>query len=121
MSSEATQAVPPVNSKKGRKQKRAAHSKDDDDIKCDPPLDLKDLCELRENPEVFETFANHFLQPTFSKKWNNKLKHSTKKIQFIGDILTVTDKAFVLLVLENNWERWIDINNQSNNHFQMSK
>ena len=121
MTSKATQAVPPVNSDKGRKKKRAAHSKDDNDIKCDPPLDLKDLCELRENPEVFETFANHFLQPTFSKKWNNKLKHSTKKIQFIGDILTVTDKAFVLLVLENNWERWIDINNQSNNHFQMSK
>ena len=121
MSSKATQAVPPVNSEKSGKQKRAAHSKDDNDIKCDPPLDLKDLCELQENPRAFETFANHFLQPTFSKKWNNKLKHSTKKIQFIGDILTVTDKAFVLLVLENNWERWIDINNQSNNHFQMSK
>ena len=121
MSSKATQAVPPVNSKKSGKQKRVAHSKDDNDIKCDPPLDLKDLCELWENPRAFKTFANHFLQPTFSKKWNNKLKHSAKKIQFIGDILTVTDKAFVLLVLENNWERWIDINNQSNNHFQMSK
>ena len=42
-------------------------------------------------------------------------------IQVLGDILTITDEAFVLLVLENNWERWIDINNQSNNHFQMSK
>ena len=121
MTSKATQSVPLVNSKRNKKQKRNAHSKDDNDIKCDPPLDLKDLCELRENPRAFETFANHFLQPTFSKKWNNKLKHSTKKIQVIGDILTVTDKAFVLLVLENNWERWIDINNQSNNHFQMSK
>ena len=121
MTSKATQAVPPVNSNKGRKKKRTAHSKDDNDIKCDPPLDSKDLCELQDDPRAFETFANHFLQPTFSKKWNNKLKHSTKKIQVIGDILTVTDKAFVLLVLENNWERWIDINNQSNNHFQMSK
>ena len=121
MTSKATQSVPSVNSKRNEKQKRNAQSKDDDDIKCDPPLDLEDLCELRENPRAFETFVNCFLQPTFSKKWNNKLKHSTRKIQFIGDILTVTDEAFVLLVLENNWERWIDINNQSNNHFQMSK
>ena len=121
MTSKATQSVPSVNSKRNKKQKCNAQSKDDDDIKHDPPLDLEDLCELRENPRAFETFVNCFLQPTFSKKWNNKLKHSTKKIQFIGDILTVTDKAFVLLVLENNWERWIDINNQSNNHFQMSK
>ena len=122
MTSKAKQAVSPVNHGRKKKAKRCvAHSKDDYDVKCDPPLDSKDLCELRENPRAFETFANHFLQPTFSKKWNNKLKHSTKKIQVIGDILTVTDEAFVLLVLENNWERWIDINNQSKNHFQMSK
>ena len=103
MTSKATQAVLPVNSGKKKKVKHnVAHSKDDNDIKCNPPLDSKDLCELWENPRAFEMFANHFLQPTFSKEWNNTLKCSTKKIQVIGDILTVTDEAFVLLMLENN-------------------
>ena len=105
MTSNATQAISPVTSVKKKKGKRGvAHSKDDNDIKCDPPLDFEDLCELQENQKAFETLVNHFLQPTFSKKWNDKLKNSAKKIQVVGDILTVTDEAFVLLVLENNWE-----------------
>ena len=82
MTSKATQAILPVNSGKEKKVKRGvAHSKDDNDVKCDPPLDLEDLCELWENPRAFETFANHFLQPTFSKKWNDKLKNSAKKFK----------------------------------------
>ena len=30
-------------------------------------------------------------------------------------MLTASDEAFVLLALENDWERWIDINNKSKN------
>ena len=29
--------------------------------------------------------------------------------------MTVSDEAFVFLALENNWERWIDINNKAKN------
>ena len=39
----------------------------------------------------------------------------------MSSIVTVTDKAFVLLVLENNWKRWLDINNKSKNKCAPSK
>ena len=122
MTAGAEKSIPPTTSGKRKKGKRGlAQAKDDNDIKYSPPVELKDLCDLRGDVAAFETLTNHFLQPTYSKKWNEKVKYSTKTIQVLGDILTITDEAFVLLVLENNWERWIDINNQSNNHFQMSK
>ena len=87
----------------------------------DPPIALETLMELRENEESFEIFVKHFLKPTYSKKWNHQVVYRRKKIKTIGNIVSITDEAFVLLILENNWERWIDINNQSKNKYIPSK
>ena len=86
-----------------------------------PPIALDTLMELREDEETFEIFVEHFLKPAYSKKWNNQVMYRRNEIKTIGNIVTITDEAFVLLILENNWERWIDINNQSKNNYVPSK
>ena len=62
-------------------------------------------------------FVQHFLKPSYSAKWNRKLDNATG----ISSIVTVSDEAFVFLVLENNWNRWMDINKQSKNKYVLSK
>ena len=39
----------------------------------------------------------------------------------VADAITISDEAFVLLALENNWDRWVDINNKCQNKFTPSK
>ena len=87
----------------------------------DPPISLDRFMELWEDEEAFEVFVKHFLKPTYSKKWNYQVMYKRNKIKTIGNIFSITDEAFVLLILENNWERWIDINNQSKNKYMPSK
>lgn len=80
-----------------------------------PAHSLQDFLELRKNEEAFETFVTNFLKPAYSTKW--KAKRCEKTIKKIADIATVSDEAFVMLTLENNWERWIDINNKAKNNY----
>lgn len=87
----------------------------------DPPIPLEEMQELRANEGAFEIFVKHFLKPTYSKKWNHQVLYKRNEIKTIGNIVSITDEAFVLLILENNWERWIDINNQSKNNYTPSK
>ena len=82
-----------------------------------PEYALKDFLELQENKEAFFVFVQHFLKPSYSAKWNRKLDNATG----ISSIVTVSDEAFVFLVLENNWNRWLDINKQSKNKYVPSK
>ena len=62
-------------------------------------------------------FVQCFLKPSYSAKWNGKLDNATG----ISSIVTVSDKAFVFLVLENNWNRWMDTNKKSKNEHALSK
>ena len=80
-----------------------------------PVHSLDDFLELRKNEEAFETFVVNFLKPAYSAKW--KAKRLEKTIKKISDIATISDEAFVMLTLENNWDRWIDINNKAKNEY----
>ena len=80
---------------------------------------MEELLALRQNKEAFTTFVKHFLKPAFSTKW--KAKRYEEKTKRIADIVTLSDEAFVLLALENNWERWVDMNNKAKNNYTSSK
>ena len=68
-----------------------------------PEHSLDELLEFRENKEAFTMFVKTFLKPVHSTKWKAKRhKQGTKRL---SDVVTIRDKAFVLLALENNWER----------------
>ena len=84
----------------------------------DPAYSLEDMLQLRQNKEAYIIFVRHFLKPAYSTKW--KKKRYEQNIKKIADILTVSDEAFVLLALENNWERWVDINNKAKNNYTAS-
>jgi hypothetical protein len=65
-----------------------------------PPLE--ELVQLRRNHAVMKVFCEHFLPCVVGKvRWKTNCCSSK-----VGDIATVTDEAFVLLVLENIWEIW---------------
>ena len=78
-----------------------------------PDKSLDEFLEMRDNEVAFATFVETFLKPAYSTKWRTKRFDQT--IKKIADIVTVCDEAFVLLTLENNWDRWIDINNKAKN------
>ena len=82
-----------------------------------PPHTLECFQELREEKDAFFVFVQRFVRPTFSSVWKKGQHEATG----ISSIVTVTDEAFALLVLENNWERWLDINNKSKNKYVPSK
>ena len=84
----------------------------------EPDKSLEAFLELRQNKEVFTMFVKNFLKPAYSTKW--KAKRCEKDTKRLSDIITVSDEAFVLLTLENNWERWIDINNKCDNNYTPS-
>lgn len=84
----------------------------------EPEQSLEDLLELRENEEAFITFVKTFLKPVYLAKW--KAKQQKEETTKLSDIMTVSDEAFVLLVIENNWERWIDMNNKAKNAYTAS-
>ena len=82
-----------------------------------PPHTLELFQELREEKDAFFVFVQRFVRPAFSSVWKKRQHEATG----ISSIVTVTDEAFALLVLENNWERWLDINNKSKNKYVPSK
>ena len=59
----------------------------------------------------------HFLKQSHTKRWSAKTSNATK----VSSILTVSDEAFVLLILENNWNRWMDLNKKSDNKYVPTK
>ena len=83
-----------------------------------PQYDLSDFEQFRGKKKSFDTFINYFLKKTYSTKWNNATVDDTTRL---STIITVSDEAFVYLVLENNWERWVDINFKSQNQYTPCK
>ena len=61
---------------------------------------------MRDNPETYEVFFTWFI-PAIGRKtyW----KHIVANAENDDDITTISNEAFVLLVLENNWDRWLEI------------
>ena len=73
---------------------------------------MKDLVEGRKNEEAYTAFFEHFV-PCATKKtlWDRRLAKAvtntaSKKNQ---SLCTISDEAFALLLLENSYDRWLDI------------
>ena len=75
-----------------------------------PEVDLESILELRSNAEVYEKFYKYMVPSIGRKTFWKDIVTSVKADQ---DVTTVSNEAFALLVLENNWERWIDLFNNS--------
>jgi len=61
---------------------------------------------LREDDQTMEIFCNHFLACVVGK---HDWKRQTKK-ELISQVATISDEAFALLVLENIWDEWKNMN-----------
>ena len=60
--------------------------------------------ELRKNPEAFNTFVDFFLSMV-----SGKTEHLQKKsLKLLQNYNTESDEAFTLLLLENNWDNWME-------------
>ena len=103
---------------KGSSKKRKSKPVLDSEIYV-PAYALRDMLELRKNKVAYTMFVKTFLKPVYSLKW--KAKQYQEDNQGVADMVTVSDEAFVLLALENNYERWLDINNKSKNCYSTLK
>jgi hypothetical protein len=64
--------------------------------------DLEDFRQLRAKPEAFFNFCMYFLPVV-----TGRLNFRNDRVQLaISEIATVSDEAFTLLLLENNWNKW---------------
>lgn len=65
--------------------------------------ELEDYMQLRKNPGAFKTLCESFLPHVVSvAKWNRDYL-----VEKVSDFASISDEAFTLLTLENNWEVWI--------------
>ena len=65
---------------------------------------LDEYKKLRKNPDAFHTFVELFVSMV-----TGKTKHSLNKYhKLLQNYITESDEAFTLLLLENNWEKWIE-------------
>ena len=77
----------------------------DGKISFKPELELIDFLNGRENLVAFKLLLSKFM-PAMTRKvlW----RHVVINAQTEEDLATVSTEAFLLLVLENNWDRWLD-------------
>ena len=100
-----------------KKQYKKGRARDPSKIEVPPWYELQSYLRVRQvsarrsGPEgvldirVFETFCRQFLSIVVGiGKWKDG---HTKKM--VSEIATVSDEAFVLFCLENNWEKWMSI------------
>ena len=77
------------------------------------PKELSKFQALRQDKETHIVFIKHFVKPVVGVvEFNNWIKDMKRPPDAL---FTRTDEAFALLMLENNWERWIDIFKLSDN------
>ena len=78
---------------------------------------MADLLKGRANDEVYSTFMKRFVQHSVGKRaWKAWLQEGSK-----GCPVTPTDEAFVLVVLENAWDVWINLFEQFGGVFRRQK
>jgi hypothetical protein len=75
------------------------------------PFHMKDLVKGRVDKKCYKLFYSKFVSLIDKKAiWNEKLVKAKKEI----DLVTVSNKAFALVTLEGQWDRWVDLYVQSN-------
>ena len=67
---------------------------------------MEAFLDMRESAETFKVFFTWFI-PAIGRKtyW----KHIVARAKNDDNITTISNEAFVLLVLENNWDCWLEI------------
>ena len=71
------------------------------------PTDLiVTLPEGRRNKQVYPIFFDRFLSSVVKK---SVFEHQVRVATNDSTLCTVSDEAFALLLLENSWDRWLDI------------
>ena len=75
-------------------------------VEYTPWCSMEAFLDMRDNPETYEVFFTWFI-PAIGRKtyW----KHIVANAEKDDDITTISNEAFVLLVLENNWDCWLEI------------
>ena len=79
---------------------------------------LADYLTMRENEDVYVEFFEHFVRNVVGKiEYKHRLAHGCPESS--QDMCTVADEAFALLLLDNNYERWVDIEENRDESDQM--
>ena len=68
---------------------------------------IEDILKLRKNLQTMRILCDHFLPCVIGKKW---WKMQILSGRHVNNIATVSDEAFVLLVLENIWDDMMKVN-----------
>ena len=69
---------------------------------------MEDILELRSNEELYVQVMNQFVAYVVLKlEWNERLR--SPLVKSMGQLATISDEALALLILENNYDRWMDI------------
>ena len=93
---------------------QTAQPSEDNEVYAVPEFDMSDLLHMRngKHPEVYETFFDKFVPCILPRKsdWSKKILSA----KCDEDLTTCSNEAFALLVLENNWDRWLDMYNKLN-------
>lgn len=63
---------------------------------------LDEILEMRENIEIYTQICDHLLPPIVGKIKMKQLSADSPMTTYAQR----TDEAFLLLLLENNWEKW---------------
>jgi hypothetical protein len=71
-----------------------------------PEFSMDDFLQGRTNEEVYSVFFDRFIKAIGKKTtWNTRVMEAKSD----RGICSVSDEAFTLLLLENNFDRWLDI------------
>jgi hypothetical protein len=77
-----------------------------------PAFLMKEFLEGRKNQEAYTAFFDHFV-PCATKKttWDRRLAKTETNLGSSSPkrLCSVSDEAFALLLLENSFERWLDL------------
>ena len=76
-------------------------------LKVQPEFSLKSIQEGRKNYKAYSFFFDKFVPLLEKKKSDFKGKLKTAKTD--EDLITISSEAFGLLLLENHWDRWLDV------------
>lgn len=66
---------------------------------------LKEIFQLRKHPEMFFWVCDNFLSVAVGK---TKFRKLTRKVS-VSEVASRSDEAYMMLVLENNWKRWMNM------------
>jgi len=64
------------------------------------------LDNIRDKGRLYFEICREFLPKVVGTGWNQKWRVAYKRNESLQVVATVSDEAFMLLVLDNNWEEW---------------